>query len=192
MKVCSQDPVAVSLRGTDDVGISYAQVTALRVVYQHRLGIAVIIFVQFAPGQAVFAVAEENLFIPAGSIKIGPQVARGVISVQILRHRLYGYGEFFCCRLSVKRNIRRQCYLFRRLSGCRTGHLAAVIKAVLTHGLICDHIRIAGGPVDDSSVGSLFYQGQIAPDIIGIFNSKGVCRFLKQTAQSCHCNHKFL
>ena len=102
MKVGSQDPVLISLCGTDDVRVTDSEIASFRVVYKHRLRVAVIIFVQLAPCKSVFAVAEEDFLIAAGGVKVCPEIACRIIYIQIFRHGLYGYGKVFSHCLAVQ------------------------------------------------------------------------------------------
>ena len=180
VKVGAQDPVAVSLRGADDVGISDSQVAALGVIHQHRLGIAVGVFVQLAPGKTVFTVAEENLLIAAGGVKVGPQIACRIVRIQIFRHRLYRYLKGFLCRLSLQADFRSQSNLHCFFSCRRAGYLAAVVQTVFVHGLVCNNIGITRRPVDRCSVLALFHKSQVASHIVRVLNGQSVRRFLKQ------------
>ena len=160
--------------------VTDAEIAFFRVIYKHRLRVAVIIFVQLAPCKSVFAVAEENFLIAAGGVKVCPQVACRIICIQIFRHGLHGYGKVLCCFLTVQRKLCSQFHLNRILSCRRTGYFTAVVKAVFVHRLVCNNVCIVGCPVDVCTVLSFFYQGQVASYIICILDCQSVCRLLKE------------
>ena len=102
------------------------------------------------------------------------------LGTKVFRHGLYGYGKVFRCCLTVQRKLRSQFHLNRILSCCRTGYFTSVIKAVIIHGFIRNHICIIGCPVNDYAVLPFFYKGKIASYIIFVLNSQSIFRLLKK------------